>query len=96
MSKKWPQKPKKCDFEQYYIQNEFTLEKYLNLFFEKLTQKLIDFKDIWLEKYLKVVFSTEIVQKIEKLEIEKIMKIKKGSNKKIVFSQPLENYVPVK
>ena len=63
------------------------------IIFEKLTQKLIDFKDIWLEKYLKVVFSTEIVWKIEKFKIEKIMKIKKGSNKKIVFSQPLENYV---
>ena len=29
MSKKWPQKPKKCDFEQQHIQNEATLEKYL-------------------------------------------------------------------
>ena len=44
MSKKQPQKPKKCDFEQQHIQNEFTLEKYLNIFFEKLTQKLIDFE----------------------------------------------------
>ena len=44
MSKKWPQKPKKCDFEQQHIQNEITLEKYLNIFFEKLTQKLINFK----------------------------------------------------
>ena len=92
-SKKQPQKPKKCDFEQQHIQNEFTLEKYLNLFFEKLTQKLIDFKDIWLEKYLKVVFSTEIVWKIEKSKIEKIMKIKKGLNKIIVFLRPLEKYV---
>ena len=39
------------------------------------------------------MFSTEIVWKIEKFKIEKIMKIKKGSNKKIVFSRPLENYV---
>ena len=40
MSKKWPQKPKKCDFEQQHIQNEFTLEKYLNSFFEKINPKI--------------------------------------------------------
>ena len=33
------------------------------------------------------------VWKIVIIKIEKIMKIKKGSNKKIVFSRPLEKYV---
>ena len=47
MSKKWPQKLKKCDFEQQHIQNEVTLEKYLNIFFKKLTQKLINFKTLF-------------------------------------------------
>ena len=37
MSNKWPQKQKKCDFEQQHIQNEVTLEKYLKHIFEKLT-----------------------------------------------------------
>ena len=65
--------------------------------FENLSEKLIKIlKHISLEKYLKVVFSTEIVWKMIILEIKKIMKIKKGSNKKIVFSRPLENYVLVK
>ena len=70
MSKKWPQKPKKCHFEYIHIQNCVTLEK-----------------------YLKVVFLTEIVWKIVIFKIEKIMKIKNGSNKKIVFLWPLENYI---
>ena len=47
----------------------------------------------WLEKYLKVVFSTEIVLKLVIFEFVKIMKIQNGSNKKIVFSRPLEKYV---
>ena len=94
MSKKWPQKPKKCDFEQQHIQIEITLEKNLNLFSKNLTQKLINFeKPFSLEKYLKIVFSTDNVWKIVKIKIEKIMKIKKGSNKKIVFSRPLEKCV---
>ena len=93
MSKKWLRKPKKCDFEQQHIQNVFTLEKYLNIIFEKLTQKLINFKVFSLEKYLKMVFSTENVWKLVKIKIDKIMKIKKRSNKKIVFSRPLDKYV---
>ena len=67
------------------------------LIFEKLTQKLISIlKHFSLEKYLKIVFLTDNVWKIVKIKIEKTMKIKKGSNKKIVFSQPLEHYVVVK
>ena len=50
MSKKWPQKPKKCDFEQQHIQNEVTLEKYLNIFFEKLTKKLTDLEALLVGK----------------------------------------------
>ena len=39
------------------------------------------------------MFSTESVWKIVKIEIEKIMNIKNGSNKKIMFSRPLEKHV---
>ena len=35
MSKKLPQKPKKCCFEYIHIQNCVTLDKYLNWFFWK-------------------------------------------------------------
>ena len=44
MSKKWPQKPKKCDFEQQHIQNEATLEKYLKQFLKNLPKKMINFE----------------------------------------------------
>ena len=44
MSKKWPQKPKKCPFLYKHMKNIPTLEKYLNLIFGKLTQKLINFE----------------------------------------------------
>ena len=47
-------------------------------------------------KVPKVIFSTETVWKLKKFKIEKIMNFKKGSNKKIVFSRPLEKYVLVK
>ena len=44
MSKKQPQKPKNCRLNQIHMKNWFTLEKYLNYFFEKLTQNLINFE----------------------------------------------------
>ena len=63
MSKKWLQKPKKCDFEQQHIQNEVTLEKYLNIFFENLTQKLIDFEVFLVRKVPKSsVFNRECLK----------------------------------
>ena len=82
MSRKCPQKPKKIIY----------VEKVPKIIFikKKITQKLINLKHLTLKKYLK---ETESVQKVAIFIIEKIMKIKKGSNKKIVFSRPLENYV---
>ena len=63
------------------------------IIFEKLTQKLIDFEAFLVGKVPKsIVFNRDCLE-IEKFKIEKIMKIKKGSNKKIVFSRPLEKYV---
>ena len=50
MSKKWPQKPKKCNFKQQHIQNGITLEKYLNIFLEKFTQKYINFEAFFVGK----------------------------------------------
>ena len=66
MSKKWPQKPKKCDFEQQHIQNEITLEKYLNIFSKKLTQKMINFKAFFVGKVPKnCVFNRECLENSE-------------------------------
>ena len=66
MSKKWPQKPKKCDFEQQHIQNEITLEKYLNIFSKKLTQKLINFEAFYVGKVPKSsVFNRECLENSE-------------------------------
>ena len=44
MSKKWPQKQKKCHLNNIHIPNVVTLEKYLKWFLKNLTQKLIDFE----------------------------------------------------
>ena len=44
MSKKWPQKPKKCRFLYIHIKNVVTLEKYLNYFFENMYKNLINFE----------------------------------------------------
>ena len=44
MSKKRPQKPKKCHLNHMHIQNRVTLEKYLKLISKNLTQKLINFE----------------------------------------------------
>ena len=67
------------------------------IIFEKLTQNIIRIiKPFSLEKYLKIVFSTENVWKIVKFKIEKKHENQKGSNKKIVFSQPQKNYILVK
>ena len=63
------------------------------ILFENLRENRSILEHISLEKYLKAVLSTVIVWKMIILEIKKIMKIKKGSNKKIVFSWPLEKYV---
>ena len=63
------------------------------ILFENLRENRSILEHISLEKYLKAVLSTVIVWKMIILEIKKIMKIKKGSNKKIVFSRPLEKYV---
>ena len=54
MSKKWPQKPKNCCLNHIQIQNEVTLEKYLNLFLKNSCLKLINFEAFFImEKYLK-------------------------------------------
>ena len=90
-------KTEKLPFKSYAHSKCCYVGKVPKLIFKKLTQNLNDFlKHFSLEKYLKYVFSTKNVWKIVKINIEKIMKIKKGSNKKIVFSRPLENYVLVK
>ena len=69
------------------------MEKYLKLFSKNWQKNWSILKHFWLKKYLKVVFSTESVWKMMIFENEKITKIKNGSNKKIVFSRPLEKYV---
>ena len=67
MSKKWPQKRKKCDFEQQHIQNELTLEKYLNNFFEKIDSKIDqNFKAFFIGKVPKnCVFNQECLENSE-------------------------------
>ena len=35
LSNEWPQKPKNCSLNHMHIQNEVTLEKYLNYFSKK-------------------------------------------------------------
>ena len=88
-------KTKKMPFKSYTHSKWCYVGKVPKIIFENLTKKMIIFEAflVGMEKYLKVVFSTESVWKIAIVKIEKIMKIKNGSNKKIVFSRPLEKYV---
>ena len=54
---------------------------------------MIDFEIFLVGKVPKnSVFNQECLETV-KIEIEKFIKIKNGSNKKIVFSRPLEKYV---
>ena len=91
--KKKALKTEKMQIKLYTHEKYSTLEKYLKLFSKNLHKNRSILKYFWLEKYLKVVFSMENVCKVVKIKTEKIMKFKNGSNKKIVFSQPLEKYV---
>ena len=61
------------------------VRKVPKIIFEKLRENWLILKHVSLEKYLKVVFSTEIVWKIEKFKIEKSWKSKKGQIKKSCF-----------
>ena len=93
MSRNRAQKPKNCRLNHMHIQNAVTLEKYLKLFLKNLTQKLNDFEAIYVEKVPKCsVFNQECLENSNHHN-SKIMKIKNGSNKKIVFSRPIEKYV---
>ena len=63
MSKKWPQKPKKWHLNHIHMKKYSTLEKYLKLFFENLTKKLINFEVFLVGKVPKSsVFNRECLE----------------------------------
>ena len=85
MSKNKPQKPKNCSLNHIHIQKSFTLEKYLKSLLKNWHKNWSILKCFWLEKYLKVVFSTESVWKIAIFKVENHRNSKMGQIKKSCF-----------
>ena len=83
-------KTEKLPFKSYAHSKCSYVGKVPKLVFEKFMFKLIIFEAFFVGKVPK---NGEDVWKLAILKIDKIMKIKNGSNKKIVFSRPLEKYV---